>query len=132
VVGLETTVHDGSITLLRNALLGNLGVDPVRESPGARLDLAKLDGTRRVVLDDVLEGLVELAIVEEDVRVVVPPVKVALDGFDGLDDTFELLVAGQDDKGGVGTGLGCVGHEAAGHKTLSCFSLILLFSHYRQ
>jgi hypothetical protein len=49
---------------------------------------------------------------------VVPAVEVALDGLDGLDDTFQLLVSGQDDEGTVGAGLGGVGFETAFDKDL--------------
>lgn len=66
-----------------------------------------------MVADSFLEGLVELAVVEEDVGVVVPAVEVALDGANGLQDALELLVSGQDDKGGIGPGLGGVGGLAA-------------------
>jgi hypothetical protein len=44
MVTFQTTIHDSSITLLRNALLGNLGVNPLRETPHLRTNLAELDG----------------------------------------------------------------------------------------
>ena len=113
MVTFKAAVHDGGVALLGDALLGDLGVDPFREAPHLRADLAKLDGGGCVVLDGVLEGLVEVAVVEEDVGVVVPAIEVALDGLDGLDNTIQLLVPGQDDKGAVGPGLGGVGFQAA-------------------
>lgn len=113
VIALQTTIHDGIITLLGDAFLGDLGINPVRETPHVGANLAKLDGARGVVANSLLEGLVEVAVVEEDVGVVVPAVKVALDGANGLQDALELLVSGQDDKGGIGPGLGGVGGLAA-------------------
>jgi hypothetical protein len=89
VVTLHSTVHDGSISLLCNTLLGDLGVDPIWESPRSRLsNLSKFDWGARVVLNRLLKGRIEFAIVEEHVGVVIPSVEVTLDGLDGLDDTF--------------------------------------------
>ena len=121
MVTLKTTIHDSSITLLRNALLGNLGIDPFGESPHVRTDLAKLDWGGCEVLDSVLECLVEVAIIQEDVWVVVPPVEVALDGLDGLNDAFQFLISGQDDEGAVGAGPGGVGLETALDEDLVIF-----------
>lgn len=113
MVAFQATIHDSSITLLRNTFLCNLGVNPLGETPHLGPDLAKLNGGRCKVLNGVLECLVEVAIVQEDVWVMVPSVEVALDGLDGLNNTFEFLVSGQDDKGAVGAGLGGVRLETA-------------------
>lgn len=121
VVTFHATVHDSSITLLGDTLLGDLGVNPVRETPHVRANLAELDGSRSVVLDSVLEGVVEVAIVQKDVGVVVPAVEVALDGLDGLDDTVQLLVSREDDEGAIGAGLAGVGLKAAGDEDLVVF-----------
>jgi hypothetical protein len=113
VVALHTAVHDGVVSLLVDALLGHLGVDPVGVPPHVRANLAKLDRALGVVPDGVPEGLVELPIVEEDVGVVVPPVEVALDRLHGLDDALQLLVSREHDERSVGAGLARVGLEAA-------------------
>lgn len=125
MVALQSTVHDSSVTLLRDALLGNLGIDPLREAPHLRANLAKLDRSRGVVLDSVLECLVEVAIVQEDVGVMVPAVEVALDRLNGLDDTIKLLVSCQNNKGTVGTGLAGVGLETTFDK-----DFIVLFADF--
>ncbi len=44
MVTLHATVHDSRISLLRNALLGNFRIDPVRETPHARINFTKFDG----------------------------------------------------------------------------------------
>lgn len=62
--------------------------------------------------------VVELAIVEEDVGVVVPAVEVTLDRLDGLDDAVELFIPGENDKGGIGSRLAGVGLEASGDEDL--------------
>lgn len=121
VVTFHATVHDSGVTLLSDTLLCDLGVDPVRETPHVRANLAELDGSGSVVLDGVLEGVVEVAIVQEDVGVVIPAVEVALDGLDGLDDTVQLLVSGEDDEGAIDAGLAGVGLEAAGDEDLVVF-----------
>ncbi len=105
MVTLQATVHDGGITLFGNPLLRNLGVDPFRVSPHVGTNSTKLAGSRGVVADDILEGLVKLAVVEEDVGVVKPPVEVTLNGLDGLNDTVELLIPGEDDESTVGARL---------------------------
>ena len=101
VVALKTTVHDSSIALLGDTLFPHLWIKPVRVSPHVMIDFAKLHRAGRVVLDRVLEGRVELSIIEEDIRVVIPAVEVALDRLDGLDDAVQLLVSGEDHEGAV-------------------------------
>lgn len=125
MVALQATVHDGGVSLLRDTLLGDLGVDPFGKAPHLRADLAKFHRGGGVVLDGVLECLVEVAIVQEDVGVVVPPVEVALDRLDGLNDTVQLLISGQDDESAVGTRLASVGLEAAFDK-----DLVILFADF--
>lgn len=63
VIALKAAVHDGGVSLLGNALLGDLGIDPFGKTPHVRADLAKLDRGRGIVLDGVLEGLVEVAVI---------------------------------------------------------------------
>lgn len=82
VIAFQSTIHDSCVALLRDALFGHLRIDPFGEAPHFRADLAKLDGGGGIVLDSVLEGLIEVAIVQENVRVVVPAVEVALDRLD--------------------------------------------------
>jgi hypothetical protein len=84
MIALQPAIHDGGVTLLRDTFLGHLGVDPFRVTPHLGADLAELDGRRGIVAHNILECLVEVAVVKEDVGIVVPPVEVALDGFDGL------------------------------------------------
>ncbi len=116
MITLEATVHDGGVSLLRDALLGNLGIDPIGISPHLRANLAELDRGRGIVLNDLLESGIEIAIVQEDVRVVVPSVEVALDGLDGLNHTVQLLVPGEDDEGAVDARLARIGFETARDK----------------
>lgn len=102
VVTLESTVHDGGITLFGDAFLSNLVVDPIRVSPHLGANSTKLDSTRGVVADDIFECLIKLAIVQKDVGVVEPSVEVAFDGLYRLDDTVKLLIPGEDDESTIG------------------------------
>lgn len=52
---------------------------PIRESPHAGVNLSKLNRTTGVVLNSVLELLVEDAVIEEDVGIVVPAIEVTFD-----------------------------------------------------
>jgi len=105
VVTLHTTVHDGSITLFSDALLGHVVVNPVGEAPHAGIDFAELDVRADVLTDLVFEGRVEVAIVQEDVWVVEPSIEVSLNRLERLQHTFEFLVTGEDDESGVGARL---------------------------
>lgn len=109
VVTLQTSVHDSSITLLCNALFDNLGIDPIRETPHVWSNLSKLDFTRSVVSNGLFEIFVEIAIIEEHIGVVVPPVEVSLDRLDGLQHTIQLLVSRQYHKSSIGSRFAGVG-----------------------
>jgi hypothetical protein len=102
VITLHTTVHDSSVTLFPDTFLGDLVVNPVGETPHGVINLAKFHGSASVVLDGGPELLVEVAIVQEDVRVMIPAVEVALNRLERLDHTFQLLVPCQNDKGSIG------------------------------
>ena len=127
VITLHTTVHNGSITLFSDALLGYVVVNPVREPPHAGVDLAKLDIRADVFADLIFKGGVEVAVVQEDVWVVEPSVEVSLDRLEGLQHTFEFLVTGEDDESGVGARL--VGLE--GRVLTACDEdLVVLFTDF--
>jgi hypothetical protein len=116
VITLHATIHDGGITLFSDALLGDFVVDPIGETPHGAIDFAKLDLPAGVVEDGVFEVLVKVAVVQEDIRVVPPPVEMTLNRLDGLDDTVELLISGEDNKGGVCSGTGVVDVHTSGGK----------------
>lgn len=107
MVAFHSTVHDGSIALLPDALFGNLMVNPIGESPHGVVNLAKFNFRTGVVLDRRLEILVEVAIVEENIGVVPPPVEVSLNRLERFDHTIQLLISSKDDKGGIGAGSLC-------------------------
>lgn len=121
MVALQATIHDGGVTLLGDALLGDLFVDPVGKAPRPRLNPTEFDGSRCVVPNSLLEVVVEFGVVEENIGIVVPSVEMPLDGFDRLNNSINLLVAGQDDKGSVGSWGRGIGLEAAGHEYFVVF-----------
>lgn len=125
MVAFHAAVHDGIIALLVDALLGHLGIDPVGIPPHVRTDPAELDRRRGVVPDRVHEGLVEVYVVQEDVRVMIPAVEVALDRLHRLDHAVEFLVPREDDEGGVRTRLAGVGLQAARDE-----DLVMLFADF--
>lgn len=127
MITLHTTVHDGSITLFSDAFLGHIVVNPVGEAPHAGIDFAELDVGADVLTDLIFEGRVEVAVVQEDVWVVEPSVEVSLHRLERLQDTFEFLVTGEDDEGGVGARL--VGLE--GRVLTACDKdLVVLFADF--
>lgn len=121
VITLHATIHDGGITLLSDALLGNFVVDPVGEAPHGVINFTELDIPAGVVHDGVFEVLVKVAVVQEDVGVVPPPVEMTLNGLDGLDDAVKLLISGKDNKSGVCSGAGGVDVHTPGGKDFVMF-----------
>jgi hypothetical protein len=117
MITLHTTVHDGGITLLSNPLLGDLRVNPVRETPHGVINFAEFNRSAGIVLHGSLEVIVEVAVVQEDIGVVIPAVEMTLDGLERLDHTIQFLVSGENDERGVGTGflvnIGADGHAAS-------------------
>lgn len=79
MIALQATIHDSGITLLCNALSGYSGVQPIWKPPHIRPDLAKLDGTRSVVENGILEIVVEVSIIEDNIGIVVPSVEMSLE-----------------------------------------------------
>lgn len=86
MITFHTTIHDGIVSLLCDALLSNIRVDPVWEAPLLWRYLAPLDRSTNVLQDHLPECLVEVAVIEEDVWVMEPPIEMSLDGFDRLED----------------------------------------------
>ena len=86
MVTFHTTVHDGLVSLLRNTLLGNLGIYPVWKSPHFGVDLPKLDRRACVILNRFFKRRIEVCVVQKHVGVMIPPVEVSLDRLDGLDN----------------------------------------------
>lgn len=87
VVALHASVHDGGVTLFPNTLLGDFMINPVGITPHRLINLAKLNGGAGVVLDRRLEGVIEITIVQEDVRVVEPAVEVSFNGLERLNNS---------------------------------------------
>lgn len=90
--------------MLSDTFLGDLMIHPIRVTPHGIINLAKFHGRTGIVLDCRLESLIEIAVVQEDIWVIKPPVKVPFNGLHRLDDTIQLLIPGQDDEGSIGAG----------------------------
>lgn len=121
VVALQSSVHDGLVSLLPDAFPCNLMVDPIGETPHALVDLAKLDRGTGVIPDCLFEFLVEVAIVQEDIGVVPPSVEMSLNGLERLDDALEFLISREDNERGVCPRTAGVDVEASGSKDLVVF-----------
>lgn len=76
-------------------------VDPVGETPHGAVNLAKLHRRGRVVFHGIDEIIVKVAIVQEDIRVVPPPIEMSLDRLKRLNDAVQFLVPRQYDKGSI-------------------------------
>jgi hypothetical protein len=113
VVALHAAVHYSAVALLRNALFHDCRVGPVWEAPVLLRNLAPFNLRLCVVANGLFEGCVEISVIKEDVRVVVPPIEVPLEGFDGLYDAVKLLIPGQDYNRRVRAGSARVGFKAA-------------------
>lgn len=82
VITLHAAVHDGSVTLLSDAFFCDIDIDPVGVAPHAGINLSKLDRRAGMIPDSLDECRVEVAIVQEDIWVVKPPVEMPLHGLD--------------------------------------------------
>jgi len=129
MIALHATVHNSSITLFPNTLLGDLVVNPVGEAPHGVINLAKFHRSAGVVLHSGPEFIVEIAIIKEDVGVVPPAVEVPLNRFEGLNNTFQFLVSRENDKGGVGARGLCDFGRINGH-TAGGKDLVMLFTDF--
>ena len=114
VVALHAAVHDRRVSLFRDSLLCNFGINPVRKPPHLFRNLSKLNGPRSIVGDPLFELIVKVIIIKKNVGVVKPPIEVALDRSNGLNDPVKLLVPRQDDKGGVRSRLRGIRFDTAG------------------
>lgn len=101
MVGLHASIHDGSITLLPDALFCDIHIGPIGIAPMLRTNLAKLDGSRGVVHHRLFERAVEFSIVEKDIGVVKPAVEMSFYALQTLNDSVQLLVSRQHHKSGI-------------------------------
>lgn len=121
VIALHATIHDSRITLFSDAFPSNVIIDPVRISPHGRINFPKLRRRVCVISDCVLEMLVEVSVIQKHVRVMVETIEMPLDGLDGLDNTLQLFISGENDKGRIRSRATCINLEAAGGKDLIIF-----------
>lgn len=125
MITLHSSIHNGSITLFADTFLRDFVIHPVGVTPHAAIDFAKFHGRTGVVFDGLLERIIEIAIVQEDIRIIEPPVEVSLDRFDRLCDTLQLLIPGQDDKRGI-----CPGTISVHWKTTRSKDLVMFFAYF--
>lgn len=92
VVALHSTVHDSLVSLLPDTLFRSVDVHPVRETPHAWVDGAKLDWGTGVIRNNLFERRIEIAIVQEDVWIMEPSIEVSLYRLDRLYDTIQLFI----------------------------------------
>ena len=121
VITLHSTVHDAGIPLFADSFLGDFDVKPVGETPHGRINLAKFHGRLCIILDRFLEAVVKVPVVQEHVRIIPEAIEVALDGFHRIENSWELLVSGQDDEGCVCPGARGVDFEASRGEDLVMF-----------
>ena len=74
-----------------------------------------------MVPDGLSEGRIEVPVIQEDVRIMKPPIEMPLHGLDGLYDTFQLLIPCQDHKYRVRSSPIGLRFEAASHKDFVVF-----------
>lgn len=78
-----------------------------------------------MVLNSLLESGVEVAVIEEDIWIVEPPVEMPFKGLDGLYDTIKLLIPREDYDCGVRAGTIRLGFETA-----YCKGLVILLTDF--
>lgn len=127
MVALHATIHNGSVSLFSYSLSCSIDVHPVWVTPHGCINLSKLDWRARVVEDRLFESRVEVAIIQKDVRIVEPAIEMSFDRFDRLQNSFQLLISSQHDKGGIGAWFPSVdfGVEATGME-----NFVMLFTDF--
>ena len=75
VITFHTTIHDSGIPLFPDSLLGDFMVYPVRIPPHAIINFAKLNGGASVILNGIFKLVVEISVIQKDVRIVPPSVE---------------------------------------------------------
>lgn len=125
MITLHSSIHNGSITLFADTFLRDFVIHPVGVTPHAAVDFSKFHGRTGIVFNGLLERIIEIAIVQEDIRIIEPPIEVSLDRFDGLCDTLQLLIPGQNDERGV-----CPGTISVHRKTTRSKDLVIFFVYF--
>lgn len=82
MIALHTPVHYRLVPLFADSFSCHLGVHPVRITPHARIDLAKLDGRARMISDGLSERGVEVSVVQKDVWVIKPSIEMPFHRLD--------------------------------------------------
>jgi hypothetical protein len=125
MIALHAAVHDGAVALLSDALLHDRRISPVWEAPVLWRDLAPFHYRLCVIANSLLESRVEVAVVQEDIGVVIPPVEMSLKRLDGLNHAVKLLVSGEDHNCRIRARAFCVRFEAA-----YCERLVVLLTDF--
>lgn len=121
MITLHATIHDKRITLLPNALLCNFMISPIRETPHGAVNFPKFGMTAGIVPDGVFELLVEVCIIQENIRIIVPAIEMPFDRLDRLDYSFDFLIPSQNDKCSICPRCSIVDMKAAGSKDFVMF-----------
>lgn len=118
MVALHATIHNRGVSLLPYSFSRGFDVNPIRISPHARIYLAKLHRGTCVIQNSFLECGIEIAIVEEHVGIMEPPIEMPLHGFYRLNNPFQLLVSCQHHQCRIRARPIGLRLEAAGHENL--------------
>ena len=116
MVTFHPSIHDGRVSLLSNAFLGNIVICPLGVSPHRGVNFSKLAWSASVVLNGLFERFVEVPVVQKHIWIVIPSVEMPLDRLHRLDYTIQLFISRENDEGCVGSGTTGVDLEAAGVK----------------
>ena len=75
MIALHTTIHNRFVSLLSDSFFCNIMINPIGVSPHGRIYLAKFYRRACVVANRFFECRVEVAVIEEDVGIVEPPIE---------------------------------------------------------
>lgn len=121
MVALHSSIHDCSIPLLADPFSSNIVVYPIWVSPTSRVYGTKFNLPACVIGNSLFECRIEHVVIEENIRVVEPPVEVSLYRLHGLYDPFQFLIPRQDHERCVGTRAVGLRFETASDEDLVVF-----------
>ena len=88
MIALHSAVHNGGIALLSDTFSSLVFIGPTWIAPHVWTNLAELDRGARVIHYCVLEGRIEVSVVEEHIWIVIPPIEVPFHGLYRLDNAI--------------------------------------------
>jgi len=88
MVRFHTAIHDSSIPLTSNSLLGPRVIHPIRKPKHWFIDLSKLYRTTRSINHSSLKTRIEMLIIQKHIRIIKPPIEMSFNRVKRIQHSF--------------------------------------------